>query len=72
MELLELLSKLDQIEEQARLTLEELPSEEFPKHVGKERQRIIIALVKHVRREVERTGAVPMRHAELLAKSLPT
>ena len=39
----ELLSKLELIEEQARLTLDELP------HLGKERQRMIIALVKHIR-----------------------
>jgi hypothetical protein len=40
----ELLSKLDLIEEQARLTLDE-----FPQHLTKERQRMIIALVKHIR-----------------------
>jgi hypothetical protein len=40
----ELLAKLDIIEEQARLTLEELPRE-----LKKERQRTIIALVKHIR-----------------------
>jgi hypothetical protein len=40
----ELLSKLDLIEEQAKHTLEE-----FPQHLGKERQRMIIALVKHIR-----------------------
>ena len=40
----ELLSKLELIEEQARLTLDELPQ-----HLGKERQRMIIALVKHIR-----------------------
>jgi hypothetical protein len=40
----ELLSKLDLIEEQARLTLEE-----FPQHLTKERQRMIIALIKHIR-----------------------
>lgn len=40
----ELLSKLDLIEEQARLTLDE-----FPQHLAKERQRMIIALVKHMR-----------------------
>jgi hypothetical protein len=40
----ELLSKLDLIEEQARLTLEELPQQ-----LRKERQRMIIALVKHIR-----------------------
>lgn len=40
----ELLSKLDLIEEQARLTLDE-----YPQHLTKERQRMIIALVKHIR-----------------------
>jgi len=40
----ELLSKLELIEEQARLSLDELPQ-----HLGKERQRMIIALVKHIR-----------------------
>jgi hypothetical protein len=40
----ELIAKLDIIEEQARLTLEELPRE-----LKKERQRTIIALVKHIR-----------------------
>jgi hypothetical protein len=44
METEELLSKLDLIEEQARLTLDE-----FPQHLAKERQRMIIALVKHIR-----------------------
>jgi hypothetical protein len=40
----ELLSKLGLIEEQAKHTLEE-----FPQHLTKERQRMIIALVKHIR-----------------------
>ena len=40
----ELLAKLDLIEEQARLAIEEFPGE-----VKKERQRAIIALVKHIR-----------------------
>ena len=40
----ELLSKLDLIEEQASLTLGDLPV-----RVAKERQRMIIALVKHIR-----------------------
>jgi hypothetical protein len=47
MEIEELLSKLDLIEEQARLTLDE-----YPQHLAKERQRMIIALVKHIRWEV--------------------
>ena len=40
----ELLSKLELIEEQARLTLEE-----FPRHLTKERQRMIISLAKNIR-----------------------
>lgn len=41
--------KLSQIEEQAQLTLAE-----FPKTLTKERQRMIIALVRHLRSEAER------------------
>lgn len=44
----ELLSKLDQIEEHARLTLFDFPSE-----LGKDRQRMIIALIKYLRTEFE-------------------
>ena len=44
----ELLAKLHQIEEQARLTLQE-----FPKTLTKERQRMIIALAKYIRAELE-------------------
>lgn len=40
----ELLSKLELIEEQARLTLDE-----FPRHITKERQRMIISLAKNIR-----------------------
>jgi hypothetical protein len=40
----ELLSKLDLIEEQARLTLDE-----FPRELTKERQRMIISLAKNIR-----------------------
>jgi hypothetical protein len=40
----ELLAKLDLIEEQAHLAIQE-----FPDEVKKERQRAIIALVKHIR-----------------------
>lgn len=40
----ELLAKLDLIEEQARLTLDE-----FPRQLRKERQRMILSLVKHIR-----------------------
>ena len=43
----ELISKLEQIEEQARLTLEE-----FPKNLTRERQRMIIALAKYIRAEL--------------------
>ena len=42
----ELHQKLDQIEEQARLTLAE-----FPKSLTRERQRMIIALVRCIRAE---------------------
>jgi hypothetical protein len=42
----ELLSKLDLIEEQARLTLDALP------HLATERQRLIMALVKQLRWEL--------------------
>ena len=44
METQELLSKLDLIEEQARLTLDE-----FPRELAKERQRMIISLAKNIR-----------------------
>lgn len=40
----ELLSKLELIEEQARLTLDE-----HPRHLTQERQRMIISLAKHIR-----------------------
>lgn len=43
MELKDLLSKLDLIEEHARLTLQD------PMHLTKERQRMIIALVHQIR-----------------------
>ena len=48
MELKELISKLDQIEEHARLTLYDFPAE-----LAKERQRMIIALVRFLRTEFE-------------------
>jgi hypothetical protein len=57
METEELLFKLDLIEEQAHQTLEE-----FPQHLTKERQRMIIALVKHIRWMV--TEAPPMADPE--------
>jgi len=47
----ELLSKLELIEEQARLTLDE-----FPKHLTKERQRMIISLAKNIRWMVNETA----------------
>jgi hypothetical protein len=40
----ELLSKLKLIAGQARLTIDD-----FPQHLAKERQRMIIALIKHIR-----------------------
>ena len=40
----ELLAKLDIIEEQARLALQE-----YPRELKKERQRTILALVKYIR-----------------------
>ena len=49
MDLEEFQQKLDQIEEQAQLTLAE-----FPKTLTKERQRMIIALVRYIRAEAER------------------
>lgn len=47
----ELKQKLDQIEEQANLTLAE-----FPKTLTKERQRMIIALVRYIRSEMQESG----------------
>lgn len=44
LEIEELLARLDDIEEQARLTLGE-----FPHELKKERQRTILALVKYMR-----------------------
>ena len=44
--------KLDQIEEQAQLTLAE-----FPKTLTKERQRMIVALVRYIRAEAERNAS---------------
>lgn len=49
----EFIQKLDQIEEQAQLTLAE-----FPKTLTKERQRMIIALVRYIRAEAARSGAL--------------
>jgi len=50
----ELMAKVGQIEEQARYTLEE-----FPKGLTKERLRMIIALTKHIRSEIDRAGITP-------------
>jgi hypothetical protein len=49
----EFIQKLDQIEEQAQLTLAE-----FPKTLTKERQRMIIALARYLRTEAQRGAAV--------------
>jgi hypothetical protein len=48
----ELKAKLHQIEEQAHLTLSE-----FPKTLTKERQRMIIAIARYVRAELETSRA---------------
>jgi hypothetical protein len=53
-ELRELISKLDQIEEHARLTLYD-----FPADLAKERQRMIISLVRFIRTEFELAGHRP-------------
>ena len=64
MELDEFNQKLDQIEEQAQLTLAE-----FPKTLTKERQRMIIALVRYIRAEAERGTIAPKAaQAESVAK----
>ena len=59
MELDEFNQKLDQIEEQAQLTLAE-----FPKTLTKERQRMIIALVRYIRAEAERSIVFPKGETE--------
>jgi hypothetical protein len=48
MDAIDLRQKLEQIEEQARLTIAE-----YPKTLTKERQRMIIALVRYVRSELD-------------------
>jgi hypothetical protein len=53
MERQELIAKLAQIEEQARLTLEE-----FPKNLTRERQRMIIALTRYIRTELSLMSAL--------------
>jgi CHASE3 domain sensor protein len=59
MDLDEFNQKLDQIEEQAQLTLAE-----FPKTLTKERQRMIIALVRYIRAESGRSMAFPKGESE--------
>jgi hypothetical protein len=54
----EILSKLDLIEEQARLTVESLPQ------LAKERQRMIIALVKQIRWGLSDDAARPLEDPE--------
>lgn len=57
----ELISKLEQIEEQARLTLEELPQ-----NLRRERQRMIVALAKYIRSELaDRTQPLDVPSASL-------
>jgi hypothetical protein len=62
MELDEFNQKLDQIEEQAQLTLAE-----FPKTLTKERQRMIIALVRYIRAEAERSALFQKGEADVEA-----
>ena len=59
MDLEEFQQKLDQIEEQAQLTLAE-----FPKTLTKERQRMIIALVRYIRTEAGRSMVFPKLEPE--------
>ena len=59
MDLDEFNQKLEQIEEQAQLTLAE-----FPKTLTKERQRMIIALVRYIRAEAERSIVFPKVETE--------
>ena len=55
----EFLQKLGQIEEQAQLTLAE-----FPKTLTKERQRMIIALVRYIRSEADRSPLLSKAQGE--------
>jgi hypothetical protein len=59
----ELLSKLKLIEEQARLTIDE-----FPQHLAKERQRMIIALIKHIRWGIDDSTAGAAHDPEAAAR----
>ena len=58
-----LLAKLDDLEEQARLALQELPRE-----LKQERQRTIIALVKYMRVVVNTPGMSLLADAEATVK----
>jgi len=60
----ELIQKLHQIEEQARLTLEE-----FPKSLTRERQRMIIALAKHIRSELDERTVPETQHPGIASRS---
>ena len=62
-EIEELLARLDDIEEQARLALGE-----FPRELKKERQRTIIALVKYMRVVVTTPGMGLMADPEATVK----
>ena len=55
MDIQELITKLEQIEEQAQRTLEE-----FPKSLTKERLRMIIALARYLRTESAREPLLGM------------
>lgn len=59
METSEILSKLELIEEQARSTLEESPNT-----ITKERQRMIIALVKQLRWHIDEMKPQPIQDPE--------
>ena len=59
----EFIQKLDQIEEQAQLTLAE-----FPKTLTKERQRMIIALVRYLRTEAQK--GLPITKGETPGEAL--
>jgi hypothetical protein len=62
----EFVQKLDQIEEQAQLTLAE-----FPKTLTKERQRMIIALVRYIRAESEKAGVFAKAPTDEVTVPLP-
>jgi hypothetical protein len=59
MDIQELITKLEQIEEQAQRTLEE-----FPKSLTKERLRMIIALARYLRTESAREPLLGMPGAD--------